>query len=38
MNYEQGDILLVKVIFSEGIGIKKRPALVISDKYYHDNI
>ncbi len=37
MNYKQGDIVLVNVIFSEGFGIKKRPALIISDKYYHNN-
>lgn len=37
MNYNQGDIVLVKVIFSEGTGIKKRPALVISDKHYNNN-
>ncbi len=37
MNYKQGDIVLVKVIFSEGSGVKKRPALIISDKYYHNN-
>jgi len=37
MNYNRGDIVLVKVIFSEGTGIKKRPALVISNKYYHNH-
>jgi mRNA-degrading endonuclease toxin of MazEF toxin-antitoxin module len=37
MKYKQGDVVLVKVIFSEGSGAKKRPALIISDKYYHDN-
>ncbi len=37
MNYNKGDIVLVKVIFSEGTGLKKRPALVISDKYYHNH-
>jgi len=37
MNYKQGDIVLVKVIFSEGSGVKKRPALIISDEYYHNN-
>jgi len=36
MNYKQGNIVLVNVIFSEGSGIKKRPALIISDKYYHN--
>lgn len=37
MNYKQGDIVLVNVIFSEASGVKKRPALIISDKYYHNN-
>jgi mRNA-degrading endonuclease toxin of MazEF toxin-antitoxin module len=37
MNYKQGDIVLVNVIFSERSGVKKRPALIISDKYYHNN-
>jgi len=36
MNYKQGNIVLLNVIFSEGSGIKKRPALIISDKYYHN--
>ena len=36
MNYNKGDIVLVKVIFSEGSGIKKRPALIISSDYYHN--
>jgi len=35
MKYKQGDVVLVKVIFSEDSGAKKRPALIISDKYYH---
>ena len=38
MKYKQGDIVLVKVIFSEGSGVKKRPALIITnDKYYHNH-
>ena len=37
MNYKQSDIVLVNVIFSEGSGVKKRPALIISDEYYHNN-
>jgi len=37
MNYNQGDIVLVNVIFSEGSGVKKRPALIISDECYHNN-
>ena len=37
MKYKQGEVVLVKVIFSEGSGVKKRPALIISDKYYHNH-
>jgi len=37
MKYKQGDVVLVEVIFSEGSGVKKRPALIISDKYYHNH-
>ena len=33
MKYKQGDVVLVEVILSEGSGVKKRPALIISDKY-----
>ena len=36
MKYKQGDVVLVEVIFSEDLGVKKRPALIISDKYYHN--
>jgi mRNA interferase MazF len=36
-NYRCGDIVLTKVIFSEGEGIKKRPALVVSSDKYHMN-
>lgn len=35
--YEQQDIVLVKFIFSEGTGFKKRPALVMSSDLYHQN-
>ena len=37
MKSEQGDVVLVEVVFSERTGLKKRPALVISGKKYHDN-
>jgi len=37
MKYKQGDVVLVKVIFSEGSGVKKRPALIISSEYYHNH-
>ncbi len=37
MRYRQGDIVLVKFIFSEGTEFKKRPALVISSDDYHRN-
>jgi mRNA interferase MazF len=35
--YKCGDIVLTKVIFSEGHGVKKRPALVVSSQKYHKN-
>jgi len=37
MKYKQGNVVLVKMIFSEGSGVKKRPAIIISDKYYHNH-
>ena len=33
--YRCGDVILVEVIFSEGIGAKKRPALILSSDEYH---
>ena len=33
--YKQRDIVLVKFIFSEGTGFKKRPALILSSLEYH---
>ncbi|NIM12146.1 MAG: type II toxin-antitoxin system PemK/MazF family toxin [Candidatus Aminicenantes bacterium] len=36
-SYKCGDIVLTKVIFSEGEGVKKRPALVVSSDRYHKN-
>jgi len=36
VKYKQGEVVLVKVVFSEGSGVKKRPALIVSDKYYHN--
>ena len=35
--YKQGDIVLVEFGFSEGRGVKKRPALIISSDNYHNN-
>ncbi|MFH1442306.1 MAG: type II toxin-antitoxin system PemK/MazF family toxin [Candidatus Omnitrophota bacterium] len=35
MKYKQGDMVLVDFGFSEGIGSKKRPALIISSDNYH---
>ncbi len=35
--YNQGDVILVKFVFSEGTGYKKRPALVLSADNYHHN-
>jgi len=33
--YKRGDVVLVEVIFSERIGSKHRPALIISGEDYH---
>jgi mRNA-degrading endonuclease toxin of MazEF toxin-antitoxin module len=35
-NYRCGDIVLAKVIFSEGEGVKRRPALVVSSDIYNE--
>ena len=35
IKYKHGDIVLVNFGFSEGIGFKKRPALVVSSEVYH---
>ncbi len=37
INYKQKDIVLVDFGFSEGVGFKKRPALIISSDNYHKN-
>ena len=37
MHYNCRDVVLVDVVFSDGSGVKKRPALVISSKEYHLN-
>ncbi len=34
-NYKRGDIVLVDFGFSEGVGAKKRPVLIISSDNYH---
>ena len=36
-DYNYGDVILVKFIFSEGAQAKFRPALVLSAKNYHNN-
>lgn len=36
-NYKQRDVILVDFGFTEGIGSKKRPALIISSDNYHKN-
>ncbi len=33
--FDRGDIILVEVIFSDGLGVKLRPALVLSDNDYN---
>ena len=35
-NYKQREVVLVKFVFSEGSAFKKRPALVLSGKAYHN--
>jgi len=36
-NYQRGDVVLVALTFSAGIGSKVRPAVVISTDLYHHN-
>lgn len=36
-NYDFGDVILVKFIFSEGSDAKFRPALVLSTKNHHNS-
>ncbi|MFT5206974.1 MAG: mRNA interferase MazF [Candidatus Omnitrophota bacterium] len=36
-NYKQGDIVLLEFIFSERVGAKKRPALILSSDIYHQS-
>ena len=33
--YSRGDVVLVNFVFSEEIGIKKRPAVIVSSDAYH---
>jgi len=35
MKINRGDIILVEVIFSDGLGAKLRPALILSDNDYN---
>lgn len=35
INYKTWDVVLIDVVFSEGGGLKKRPALIISSENYH---
>ncbi len=36
-NFERGDIIIAQILFSEQIGVKTRPALVISNTKYNKN-
>jgi mRNA interferase MazF len=36
-NFEQGEIVVAQILFSEQIGLKTRPALVISNTKYNKN-
>jgi mRNA interferase MazF len=35
ISYEQGDVVLVRFVFSEETGAKRRPALILSTTDYH---
>ncbi len=35
LSFNQGDIVVAHILFSEQIGVKKRPALVISNSEYN---
>ena len=35
-NYDQGDVVLVRFVFTEETGAKRRPAVIISTGNYHD--
>lgn len=34
-NFEQGDIVVAELLFSDQIGVKRRPALVVSNKIFN---
>jgi len=34
-NYEQGDVVLVRFVFSDEAGVKRRPAVILSTGDYH---
>lgn len=34
--YERGDVVLVRFVFTEETGAKRRPAVIISTSEYHD--
>jgi mRNA interferase MazF len=36
--YNRGDVVVVNVPFSDGTGIKPRPALIISDHSFHGSL
>jgi mRNA interferase MazF len=36
LSFEQGDIVIAQLLFSEQIGLKIRPALVISNTHYNE--
>ena len=35
-SYDQGDVVLVRFIFTEETGAKRRPAVIVSTSDYHD--
>lgn len=34
-SYSRGDVVLVQFVFAEGLGAKRRPAIVLSSPAYH---
>jgi mRNA interferase MazF len=36
-NYKQGDIVLLEFKYSQEIGSKKRPAVILSNEHYHQS-
>lgn len=37
LNFEQGDIVIADIVYSQQIGFKRRPALIISNTNYNNH-